>query len=255
MNKLEAWFGQVTTGHGVSLIGGILLAVVSGQMSWSAAVPALVGGVVLMLWPENTSLSAAVSKLGTDFFGFAPTAVADVKTVADAYQLGVVHGNAAATPAPANAAAAAVGAAAGAAAGATAAAAVKAGLLLALSIGAALALSACSTAPPSPIAVLNAAQTAYQLLAKDEKAAIDTGLLSGPSILLIHQTDNTLYAGIIGWRTAAENGQTVTVATEAAVEATLKGLVAQLTTAKVISPEAAAASSTAIGFLQLLTGA
>jgi hypothetical protein len=75
------WLGQVTTGHGVMILGPTLMAVSSGTMDWPAAVPFLAAGVIGLMWPENTALKTA-----------AQTAVADVETVITAYRTGVSHG-------------------------------------------------------------------------------------------------------------------------------------------------------------------
>ncbi len=60
------WFGQVTTGHGFMILGGTLLSVLSGAMSWAAAAPLLVAAVIGLLWPENTALSTAARTAATD---------------------------------------------------------------------------------------------------------------------------------------------------------------------------------------------
>ena len=65
-NSLTAWLGQITTGHGFMILGGTLLSVFTGATSWSVAIPLLVAGVVGLLWPENTALSAAARATATD---------------------------------------------------------------------------------------------------------------------------------------------------------------------------------------------
>ena len=62
--KIE--LGQVTTGHGAALLGPTLLAVATGTMTWMQALPLLAGGVILVLWPENATLSDQVKTLVTD---------------------------------------------------------------------------------------------------------------------------------------------------------------------------------------------
>lgn len=49
---LGTWFSQVTTGHGAAVIAGTVGSVLMGTLSWPAAIPALVAGVILAVWPE-----------------------------------------------------------------------------------------------------------------------------------------------------------------------------------------------------------
>lgn len=58
MGKFASWFGQVTTGQGVMVLAPTILAAMSGQMTWQAAAPLLVGGVVGLIWPERTGAAA-----------------------------------------------------------------------------------------------------------------------------------------------------------------------------------------------------
>ena len=140
MNAIEAWARQVTTGQGGATLLGTILAVFSGSISWTTAAPMLLGGIVLVLWPEKTGLSAAAEKLATDTVGYAPTAYADVRQLASIYQWGVAHGNAAASPpAPLTPANADTG---GGSTGVVKAAAMVAFLLLA-----SFSLAACVTKP------------------------------------------------------------------------------------------------------------
>ena len=67
---MNNWLGQVTTGHGAMIVGPTVLAVLSGQMTWTTATPLLVAGAVGLLWPENTALPAQ-----------AQTATADLETL------------------------------------------------------------------------------------------------------------------------------------------------------------------------------
>lgn len=60
------WFGQVTTGHGAMALAGTVLACLSGQMTWAAATPLLVVGLVGLLWPENAAAAATAQKIGLD---------------------------------------------------------------------------------------------------------------------------------------------------------------------------------------------
>jgi hypothetical protein len=124
--SFSEWIGEVTTGHGAMILGPTLLAVSSGTMTWPAAVPFLVAGVVGLLWPENTALTSA-----------AQTAAADVEALIGAYRSGLNDG------------------AAGDAVGAVAAPAVvpqdsgAAVPVLAMLVAAGLALTACANQTPA----------------------------------------------------------------------------------------------------------
>jgi hypothetical protein len=87
--SLKHWIGQVTTGHGVMILGPTLLAVAGGTMTWETAVPLLLAGVVGLLWPENTTLKTAVQAAATDLEG-----------VAQAYQTGQTEPTAGTPPDP-----------------------------------------------------------------------------------------------------------------------------------------------------------
>lgn len=52
-NSLRTWFGGVTTGHGVMVLAGTLLSVLSGGITWVAAAPLLLAGAIGLVWPEN----------------------------------------------------------------------------------------------------------------------------------------------------------------------------------------------------------
>ena len=57
-NALGRWVGQVTTGHGFAVVAGAVTSVLTGAISWPMAVPALIGGGILMLWPEQTGVAS-----------------------------------------------------------------------------------------------------------------------------------------------------------------------------------------------------
>ncbi len=61
------WLSQVTTGHGCMVIVSTMVAFLSGTISWPAAVPLLVAGIVGLLWPENKNLQRAALTAATDF--------------------------------------------------------------------------------------------------------------------------------------------------------------------------------------------
>ncbi len=69
LNSLKTWFGAVTTGHGVMILSGTILAVFSGSMTWTGAAPLLVAGVIGLIWPENTALQTAGQTVATDVTG------------------------------------------------------------------------------------------------------------------------------------------------------------------------------------------
>jgi hypothetical protein len=69
LNSLKTWFGEVTTGHGVMVLAGTMLSVLSGGMSWAGAAPLLVAGAIGLVWPENTALQSAGQAVATDVAG------------------------------------------------------------------------------------------------------------------------------------------------------------------------------------------
>lgn len=69
LNSLKTWFGEVTTGHGVMVLSGTVLSVLSGGMTWAGAAPLLVAGVIGLIWPENAALQAAGQAVATDVVG------------------------------------------------------------------------------------------------------------------------------------------------------------------------------------------
>jgi hypothetical protein len=86
--SFQAWAGQVTTGHGVMVLAPTLMAVISGSLSWSAAIPFLIAGVVGLLWPENPAAVTASKAVAND-----------VEALIAAYRTGLSHAET--TPAPA----------------------------------------------------------------------------------------------------------------------------------------------------------
>lgn len=91
-NLFRLWLGQSTTGFGTTGICTTIAAVATGQMSLQAAIPALIGAALLILWPQNTKLAAAAQATVTDIETLIPPLVA-------AYRTGLQHG-AAAAPVP-----------------------------------------------------------------------------------------------------------------------------------------------------------
>jgi len=78
--NFNTWVGQVTTAHGVMILGPTLLAVGSGTMTWQVAAPLLVAGTVGLLWPENAPLKTS-----------AQSVVTDVTALIAAYRSGLDH--------------------------------------------------------------------------------------------------------------------------------------------------------------------
>jgi hypothetical protein len=58
MEKFNAWRRQPTTVAGFAVILGVISGVLSHQMSWAAAIPVLVGGIVSMILPDNSTAKA-----------------------------------------------------------------------------------------------------------------------------------------------------------------------------------------------------
>ena len=78
-NPLKSWLGEITTGHGVMIIAGTLLSVLTGSVTWAGAAPLLAAGVVGLVWPENSALQTAAQQVANDAVG-AVTAYTQSKT-------------------------------------------------------------------------------------------------------------------------------------------------------------------------------
>ena len=83
--SIKGWLGQSTTGQGFAGALTIVAAAMSGQMPWSAAIPALAGALVLIIWPQNRGLSTVASTLATDTEKAIPMLLT-------AYRTGLQHG-------------------------------------------------------------------------------------------------------------------------------------------------------------------
>ncbi|MDE2471021.1 MAG: hypothetical protein KGL35_20330 [Bradyrhizobium sp.] len=81
MQSIAVWFGQKTTGAGIAAILGALSAVATGSLTWHAAIPVLIAGIVGLVMPENASAASATHTL-----------VADTETLISAYRMGLEHG-------------------------------------------------------------------------------------------------------------------------------------------------------------------
>jgi hypothetical protein len=60
------WLRQATTGAGFSALVGTVIAVASGQLTWQAGAPLIVGGLLAIAWPERPGLSADAEAVVTD---------------------------------------------------------------------------------------------------------------------------------------------------------------------------------------------
>lgn len=186
--NFNAWIRQVTTGHGVMILGPTLLAVADGTMTWQTAVPLLVAGGIGLVWPENASLKAAAQATATD-----------VEALIAAYRAGLNH---AATPGTSAAPSAALPHPAAAA------------TALALTVAAGLALAACSN------------QTVAQKAATSQ--AIASGVLcladtSGKVIATANTTDpNAVKA--VNAAVAAGSALTTDAACQAAIASSAAAL-------------------------------
>jgi hypothetical protein len=53
MNSVISWLRQATTGAGFSALAGTAVAMASGQITWQAGAPLIVGGLLAIAWPEK----------------------------------------------------------------------------------------------------------------------------------------------------------------------------------------------------------
>lgn len=44
---------ELSTSHGAAVIGGAVMAYLTGSITWQAAVPTIVGGLIAIFWPET----------------------------------------------------------------------------------------------------------------------------------------------------------------------------------------------------------
>lgn len=61
--SLGAWLGQVTTGHGMAVAAATVTGLLTGAISWPAAIPALVGAAFAIVWPEQTGIASQASSV------------------------------------------------------------------------------------------------------------------------------------------------------------------------------------------------
>ena len=61
----RAWLGQATTGHGAAILLGTGAAAGAGFLSVEKAVPLLIYGGVLAIWPERTAFAQDAMDVAT----------------------------------------------------------------------------------------------------------------------------------------------------------------------------------------------
>lgn len=103
MTSLKSWLGQSTTGQGATGLAATLLALLSGTITMPQAIPALVGSLVLIAWPQNTALASAAEDAVKAIEPRIPTALQfseqTLGPILLAYKTGLTHGAASVTPA------------------------------------------------------------------------------------------------------------------------------------------------------------
>jgi hypothetical protein len=80
---LKTWLGQSTTGQGIAGLGTAVAAVAGGAITPHEFLLAMVPTVLLIMWPEATTIAPLV-----------PPVINDVEKIAQAYALGRTHGTA-----------------------------------------------------------------------------------------------------------------------------------------------------------------
>jgi hypothetical protein len=66
VTALLAYLRQPTSIAGISAIVGTLMGLLSGNMTWESAAPLLVGAMVAIILPDNTSAKVAAATLVKD---------------------------------------------------------------------------------------------------------------------------------------------------------------------------------------------
>lgn len=131
--------------------------------------------------------------------------------------------------------------------------AVAATVGLALLCAAAFGLVACSGgSAPDQKQALYTAESAYALIANDEATAIRTGAVPASAVAGIRQTDTTLYATLVAWRTSVEAGNPPAAGVVAAAQAGMQGLIGQLGGSGTLSGTAAQAADAALSLTAAL---
>lgn len=80
---LQKFIHQPTTIAGLASLAGIVEAVLSGHMTWQSAVPVVIGAIVAIAIPDNTTLQHDAEALAADA----------VKTAIDAHTAAEHPGN------------------------------------------------------------------------------------------------------------------------------------------------------------------
>jgi hypothetical protein len=100
LEVIFAWAKQPSTITGVSALAAAAVGVASGQMTFGAAVPAVVFGVVAVLLPDNTAAWADARKLAADAVVLARPGAA-VQTIPVAQDVAALSADLRAVPPPA----------------------------------------------------------------------------------------------------------------------------------------------------------
>jgi hypothetical protein len=78
--NIANWIKQPTTIGGFATLLGTATAVLAGQMTWQAAIPVVVAGIVAMALPDNTAAAANAKAAATDLEALAQAMVNAKKT-------------------------------------------------------------------------------------------------------------------------------------------------------------------------------
>lgn len=84
-SKVAAWATQSTTGQGFGIVAGVFAAVQSGSMTLAQAGPAILIGLILIVWPQKQAVAQSVGAVALDMEG-----------LFSAYRTGMAHGASAA---------------------------------------------------------------------------------------------------------------------------------------------------------------
>lgn len=64
--RLAPWLRQTSTILGISTLLGLLVSVLTGELTWAAALPIAVGAVVSMALPGQTAASTVAGQIAMD---------------------------------------------------------------------------------------------------------------------------------------------------------------------------------------------
>ena len=66
LGALRVWVRQPTTVAGISTVAGTGMGILSGTVTWQAAVPIVLGGIVAMVLPDNSGARNSVERTAAD---------------------------------------------------------------------------------------------------------------------------------------------------------------------------------------------